>query len=74
MTARYRVTFEFEARDDREAVALIQTPEHLWYEASSMRFENLSQWSTLRMVTLVSIPVGILATVGYKMAQTWFGA
>lgn len=65
---RFRVVFEFEARDEREAIQLISCPDILRAEAE-MRIENVSQRLDLRNALLLS-PLLVVAVL---ICYSWWG-
>ena len=69
--SRYRVTFTFEARDEREVAMLIAQPDLLRAEAT-MRVENVSRRWDLRMAALASPLVISLIVIGWGFAKAFW--
>lgn len=65
---RYRVVFEFEARDEKEAIHLISCPDILRAE-SVMKVQNVSQQFDLKMAAILS---PLLLGLGW-ICYSWWG-
>ena len=70
--SRYRVIFEFEARDERELQMLLSQPDLLRAEAE-MRIENVSRRWDLGMAALASPLVLAVVWIGWGIAAAWWG-
>ena len=70
--SRYRVIFEFEARNERELQMLLSQPDLLRAEAE-MRIENVSRRWDLRMAALASPLVIAVVWIGWGIGKAWWG-
>ena len=70
--SRYRVIFEFEARNERELQMLLSQPDLLRAEAE-MRIENVSRRWDLGMAALASPLVLAVVWIGWGIAAAWWG-